>query len=38
VASSALGLNLNRWPLVELVLLAALVFEGWRLDLETEPP
>jgi hypothetical protein len=30
VASTALGLNLNRWPLVELVLLAALVFEAWR--------
>jgi hypothetical protein len=30
VASSAIGLNLNRWPLVELALLAALVFEAWR--------
>jgi hypothetical protein len=29
-ASTALGLNLNRWPLVELALLAALVFEAWR--------
>jgi hypothetical protein len=34
VASSAIGLNLNRWPLVELVLLAALVFEAWRLGRE----
>jgi hypothetical protein len=30
VASSGIALNLNRWPLVELVLLAALVFEAWR--------
>ncbi len=30
VASSGIGLNLNRWPLVELALLAALVFEAWR--------
>jgi hypothetical protein len=30
VASSAIGLNLNRWPLVELVLLAGLLFEAWR--------
>jgi hypothetical protein len=30
VASIGAGLNLNRWPLVELLLLAALVFEAWR--------
>lgn len=30
VASTALALNLNRWPIVELALLAALVFEAWR--------
>jgi hypothetical protein len=30
IASTAIALNLNRWPLVELVLLAALVFEAWR--------
>ncbi len=30
VQFSSLALNLNRWPLVELVLLAALVFEAWR--------
>jgi hypothetical protein len=35
VASTALGLNLNRWPLVELALLAALVFEAWRPGRET---
>lgn len=34
VASSAVGLNLNRWPVVELVLLAALMFEAWRHGLE----
>ncbi len=30
VASSSLSLGLNRWPLVELLLLAALVVEAWR--------
>jgi hypothetical protein len=30
IASTGIALNLNRWPLVELVLLAALVFEAWR--------
>jgi Glycosyltransferase family 87 len=35
VASSGIALNLNRWPLVELALLAALVFEAWRPRHET---
>lgn len=30
VASSPLSLALNRWPLIELALLAALVVEAWR--------
>ncbi|OLC24110.1 MAG: hypothetical protein AUH40_09380 [Chloroflexi bacterium 13_1_40CM_65_17] len=30
VDSSAVQLRLNRWPLLELALLAALVFEAWR--------
>jgi hypothetical protein len=30
IASTGIALNLNRWPLVELALLAALVFEAWR--------
>ena len=30
VASSSIRLGLNRWPLVELLLLAALVLEAWR--------
>ncbi|TMF45674.1 MAG: DUF2029 domain-containing protein [Chloroflexi bacterium] len=37
VASSALGLGLNRWPLVELALLAALVVEAWRPGRERAP-
>ncbi len=30
IASTGIALNLNRWPLVEVALLAALVFEAWR--------
>jgi hypothetical protein len=30
VAATAIALNLNRWPLVEVMLLTALVFEAWR--------
>jgi hypothetical protein len=30
VASTGIGLGLNRWPLVEILLLAALVLESWR--------
>ena len=37
VASSPLSLGLNRWPLVELLLLAALVVEAWRPGREREP-
>ncbi len=37
VASSPLSLGLNRWPLVELLLLGALVVEAWRPGREKEP-
>jgi len=37
VASSALSLSLNRWPLVELLLLGALVVEAWRPGREAAP-
>jgi len=37
VASSAIALSLNRWPLVELALLAALVLEAWRTGRERRP-
>lgn len=37
VQFSGLALNLNRWPLFELVLLAALVFEAWRPGRRSEP-
>jgi len=37
VASSPLSLGLNRWPLVELLLLAALVVEAWRPGREGVP-
>lgn len=37
VASSVLSLGLNRWPLVELALLAALVVKAWRPGQEGEP-
>lgn len=37
VASSGLSLGLNRWPLVELALLAALVVEAWRPGRERGP-
>jgi len=37
VASSPLSLGLNRWPLFELLLLAALVVEAWRPGREREP-
>jgi len=37
VASSPLSLGLNRWPLVELLLLGALVVEAWRPGQEAEP-
>lgn len=37
VASSDFSLGLNRWPLVELALLVALVVEAWRLGREREP-
>jgi alpha-1,2-mannosyltransferase len=37
VASSMLSLNLNRWPLVELLLLGALVVEAWRPGREAAP-
>jgi alpha-1,2-mannosyltransferase len=37
VASSPLSLGLNRWPLVELLLLAALVVQAWRPGREGEP-
>jgi hypothetical protein len=37
VASSDVSLGLNRWPLVELALLAALVVEAWRPRREREP-
>lgn len=30
VALSSVALSLRRWPLIEIVLLAALVFEAWR--------
>jgi len=30
ISSSGIALNLNRWPLVEVALLAVLVFEAWR--------
>jgi hypothetical protein len=36
IAPTGIALNLNRWPLVELVLLAALVFEAWRPGRETQ--
>jgi hypothetical protein len=37
VASSGVSLGLNRWPLVELALLVALVVEAWRPRREWEP-
>jgi hypothetical protein len=37
VASSPLSLGLNRWPLVELLLLGALVVAAWRPGQEAEP-
>jgi hypothetical protein len=37
VASSGVSLGLNRWPLVELALLVALVVEAWRPRREREP-
>jgi hypothetical protein len=37
VASTGSGLGLNRWPLVELLLLAALVFDAWRPRRRNEP-
>jgi hypothetical protein len=37
VASSGVSLGLNRWPLVELALLVALVVEAWRPRHEREP-
>jgi len=37
VQFGGLALNLNRWPLLELVLLAALVFEAWRPRRRSEP-
>ena len=37
VASSPLSLGLNRWPLVELLLLGALVVEAWRPGREAAP-
>jgi alpha-1,2-mannosyltransferase len=37
VASSPLSLGLNRWPLVELLLLGALVVEAWRPGQEAAP-
>lgn len=37
VASSGLSLGLNRWPLVELALLVALVVEAWRPGRERAP-
>jgi len=36
--SSPLQLRLNRYPLIELLLLAALVFEAWRRGRAIEPP
>jgi hypothetical protein len=36
IASTGIALNLNRWPLVEVALLAALVFEAWRPGREPE--
>ncbi len=37
IDSSPLQLRLNRYPLIELLLLAALVFEAWRPGLAIEP-
>jgi hypothetical protein len=37
VASSGVSLGLNRWPMVELALLVALVVEAWRPRREREP-
>jgi hypothetical protein len=37
VASSDAALRLNRWPLIELALLAALGFEAWRPRKQREP-
>ena len=38
IDSSPLQLRLNRYPLIELLLLAALVFEAWRPGQAIEPP
>ena len=38
IAWTGAGLGLNRWPLVELALLAALVVESWRPQGEREAP
>ena len=38
VALSSMALDLRRWPLIELVLLAALVFDAWRPRVERRAP
>jgi glycosyl transferase family 87 len=38
VASSSMALSLRRWPLIEIVLLAALVFDAWWPRAEHQAP
>ncbi len=38
VALTSVALSLRRWPLIELVLFAALVFQAWRLRVEPRAP